>query len=131
MGGHNREHHYSGGMSNKAPQYAQGGRTKRQHHYWGQDFFGRIPGIGNLAASASKNAGTFDQSQYGGNIYNQKQAEAKQDLRNKMGIAYNAVGNKLFPKQQQPQPQAGAPVANNLVRQPQKRGGRSKNHHKW
>lgn len=46
-----------------------GGRTKRQHHYWGQDFFGRIPLIGNIANSIAHTVGTLDPHQYGGAEY--------------------------------------------------------------
>jgi hypothetical protein len=46
-----------------------GGRTKRQHHYWGQDVIGRIPLIGHLANSIAHTVGTLDPHQYGGAEY--------------------------------------------------------------
>lgn len=46
-----------------------GGRTKRQHHYWGQDFIGRIPLIGNIANSIAHTVGTLDPHMYGGREY--------------------------------------------------------------
>jgi len=45
------------------------GRTKRQHHYWGQDFIGRLPLIGNIANSIAHTVGTLDPHQYGGAKY--------------------------------------------------------------
>jgi hypothetical protein len=47
----------------------RGGRSKRSHHYWGQDVIGRLPLIGGLANSISNTVGTLDDDQYGGANY--------------------------------------------------------------
>lgn len=47
----------------------RGGRTKRSHHYWGQNFFGRLPLVGQLANGIAHSVGTLSPNKYGGSEY--------------------------------------------------------------
>lgn len=67
-----RAHHREGepvADNSVRQEHKRGGKSKRQHHYWGQDFFGRLPLVGGLANTIANTAGTLDPNQYGGSEY--------------------------------------------------------------
>lgn len=124
-------------------QLRKGGRAKRQHHYWGQEVIGRLPMVGGLAKGIARRVGTMDENKFGGRKYSasspwesglnaittghlRKGGRAKHRGHHFAGEGVEGMGS------QPGQPQAGAPVGDNSVRQAQKKGGRSKrSHHYW
>jgi hypothetical protein len=50
-------------------EHKRGGRTKRSHHYWGQNFIGRLPLVGQLANGIAHSVGTLSPNKYGGSEY--------------------------------------------------------------
>lgn len=71
-GGRARHHHYEGepvADNSVREEKRRGGRTKRQHHYWGQNVIGRFPLVGGIANSIANTMGTLDPHKYGGAEY--------------------------------------------------------------
>lgn len=123
-----RQHHYSGGISNKAPHYSEGGEARRggrQHRYSG--------GISSTPPHYAE----------GGEPHNIRSFMQKTKRFAKGGHAYaeggeteKEYGEKPLTGQLRRGGRAhhyeGEPVQDNSVRQEQKRGGRSKrSHHYW
>lgn len=131
---------------------SKGGRAKRQHHYWGQDVFGRIPLIGDLATKISGTVGTLEPDKFGGSEYVAKSPAEKMlnvattGHMKKGGLAkkrqHHWRGDEVGPRKNMMHalwtgapslPKAGAPVGDNSVRAEHKRGGSAKKrqHHYW